>query len=370
MRKGPGQPARASARGSTAERKQAHLELCLEEDVGALTRTTLLEDVELVHDALPDLAESEIDTGVRWLGRRLRLPLLITGMTGGTAAAARINRDLATLASEVGIAFGVGSQRAMDEEPDLAWSFDVRAEAPDLLLLANIGIAQARTLPVARVARLVERIRADALCVHLNVAQELVQPEGDRDFRGGTAAISRLVRALDVPLVVKETGCGLSRSVAERLREAGVRQVDVAGAGGTSWVRVEGLRAPESAGVATVLRDWGIPTAASVLAVRAAGLRCVASGGIRSGLDVARALALGASMAGIALPVYQRYRAAGRAGARAQILEFERELRTVMLLTASRKIGDLPRAPRLIGPRLDAWRRFFQGGRADRTTPR
>ncbi len=356
---GKASPKNAKKSSRIGERKQAHLDLCLEEDVSAAERTTLLEEVDLIHDALADLAMEEIDLETRWLGHRLRLPLLITGMTGGTAQAARINRDLATLAAELGIAFGVGSQRAMDEDPDLAWTFDVRREAPDLLLLANIGIAQARSLPVARVQRLVEGIAADALCVHLNLAQELVQPEGDRDFRGGLKAIGKLVRALDVPLVVKETGCGLSGAVAERLRGVGVRDVDVSGAGGTSWIRVEALRAPEAAELGEVLRDWGIPTAASLLGARAAGLRCVASGGIRNGLDVARALALGASIAGVALPVYRRYRADGVEGARAQLRAFERQLRTVMLLTGSRRLVDLARAPRLLGPRLSAWQRFF-----------
>ncbi len=339
-----------------AARKQAHLDLCLREDVGSAVKTTLLEQVELVHDALPDLALEEIDCGTRWLGKRLAAPLVITGMTGGTEAAFAVNRDLARIAEERGIAFGVGSQRAMQSRPASEWTFRIREFAPSTVLLANIGLAQARTMPTDAFAPLVAALDADALCVHLNVAQELVQPEGDRDFRDGTATFRRLVRGLAVPVIAKETGCGISRAVALRLKRAGVRHVDVSGAGGTSWVRIEALRGEAAAALGDTLRDWGIPTAASMLQLQGLGLTAVASGGVRSGLDVARAIALGASAAGVALPVYQAYRQAGVSGARDLVDRLIAELRAAMLLTGSRCLRDLRRAPRVLGADLERWR--------------
>ncbi len=341
---------------SISDRKRSHLDVCEQGAVEYAGKTTLLEEVDLVHDALPELAVDEVDVAVELLAKRLRAPLLITGMTGGTAEASEINRDLARVAEEFGIAFGLGSQRAMQRRPELAYTFEVRAHAPATLVLANLGVVQATELETADVARLVERVGADALCVHLNPAQELIQPGGDRDFRGGLAAIERLVRELGVPVVVKETGCGISRAVAARLRGVGVSFVDVSGAGGTSWVKVEAIRA-EAPGQALgqVFSDWGIPTAAAVLGARSLGLECIASGGIRTGLDVAKVIALGARVAGVALPVFRAYREGGLAAARRFVERLETELRTAMVLTGSRNIDALGRVPTVLGPRLRAW---------------
>jgi isopentenyl-diphosphate delta-isomerase len=341
---------------SISDRKRSHLDICEQGAVEYAGKTTLLEEVDLVHDALPELAVDEVDVGVEFLGKRLRAPLLITGMTGGTAEASAINRDLACVAEEDGIAFGLGSQRAMQRRPELAYTFQVRAHAPTALVLANLGVVQAAALPSAEVMRLIEGVGADALCVHLNPAQELIQPGGDRDFRGGLAAIERLVRELTVPVIVKETGCGISHAVAARLRDAGVRLVDVSGAGGTSWVKVEAIRADEPAqALGGVFADWGIPTAAAVIGARDLGLVCIASGGIRTGLDVAKVLALGARLAGVALPVFRAYREGGLAAARRFIARLTTELRTAMVLTGSRNIDALGRVRTVLGPRLRAW---------------
>ncbi|HYC23934.1 MAG TPA: type 2 isopentenyl-diphosphate Delta-isomerase [Candidatus Bathyarchaeia archaeon] len=349
-------PAGPSAGDAIAARKQSHLDLCLREDVEAAVKTNLFEEVELVHDALPDLAYEDLDLRSRWLGKELRLPFVITSMTGGTSEAFAINRDLAIVAEEAGIAFGVGSQRAMQRRPDSEWTFRVREFAPTTVLLGNIGLAQARTMSPAEFAPLRDALGADGLCVHLNVAQELIQPEGDRDFRGGAALFRRLVRELDIPVIAKETGCGISRGVALRLADAGVRNVDVSGAGGTSWVRIEALREGSSAALGEVYRDWGIPTAASLLQLRGLGLTTVASGGIRSGLDAAKAIALGAALAGVALPVYQAYRRGGLDGAREFIDLLAVGLRAAMLLTGSRRLADLKRAEMVVGPSLERWR--------------
>jgi isopentenyl-diphosphate delta-isomerase len=339
-----------------AARKQSHLDICAREDVEAAEKTTLFEQVELVHDAVPDLSLDDVDCRTRWLGKALAAPFVITGMTGGTPEAFAVNRDLARIAEESGIAFGVGSQRAMQRRPDTAWTFDVRTHAPTTVVLANVGLAQAREMSAADCAPLIDAIRADALCIHLNVAQEIVQPEGDRDFRNGVDTFRRLARQLAVPVVAKETGCGLSRDVALRLRAAGVRHLDVSGAGGTSWVRIEALRGTEPDPLGELLRDWGIPTAASLLQVRGLGMTAIASGGVRDGLDAAKAIALGADLVGTALPVYRAYREGGIDGARRFVAGLVAALRAVMLLTGCRTLRDLRRAPVVLGPALERWR--------------
>jgi len=337
-------------------RKQSHLDLCGNEDVEYTAKTTLFEDVELIHNALPELALDDVDVSVDFLGKRLRVPLLITGMTGGTAEAFAINRDLAVLAEQRGLAFGLGSQRVMQRDPAVAWTFAVREFAPSVLLLANLGLNQAAQQSTESVQHLLASVSADALCLHMNPAQELIQPEGDRDFRGGLSALQRLCRELSLPVIAKETGCGVSRIVGLELRECGVRYVDVSGAGGTSWVRVESLRGDErSRALGELLSTWGIPTAASLAMVNDLGLELIASGGIRTGLDVAKAIALGARLCGAALPIYRAYRAGGIAAATRFIDELVEGLKAAMLLTGARTIAELASQPVVRGDRLRAW---------------
>jgi isopentenyl-diphosphate delta-isomerase len=336
-------------------RKDSHLALCVGEDVEH-RRSTLLEEVELLHDALPELALEQVDLSTRLFGRALAAPLLIAGMTGGTPEAAAVNRDLAAAAQKCGLGMGLGSQRAMLLRPETAASYRVREVAPEILLLANIGAVQARESGVARVAELVEAVGADALCVHLNPAQELVQAQGDRDFRGTLETLATLAAELPVPVIAKETGCGFAPRALERLRAAGVEWVDVSGAGGTTWTGVESLRGPDSQrALGEELREWGIPTAASVVYARRAGLQVIASGGIRGGLDAARALALGAEAAAAALPFLRARAAAGVDGVLAAAERFVTTLRAVTLLTGSRSVAELRSARHLLGPRLRAW---------------
>ncbi len=340
-----------------AKRKADHLEVAASgrADFG---KTTLLEHVHLVHQALPELAQGEIDLATELVGKRLRAPLVITGMTGGTPEAAEVNRDLARAAEAAGVALGVGSQRAMDEHPELAASYVVRDVAPGVVLLGNVGAVQARAMGPARVIELARRIGADALAIHLNPGQELIQSGGDRDFRGALDAIRRLVDASPIPVLVKETGCGLSVEAARALAGAGVAAVDVAGAGGTSWVAVEAVRAragsPEAA-LGAELWDWGLPTAVSVVAFVRAGHAVIASGGLRSGLDVARALALGARAGGMAAPMLRAQRAGGADGVREEIERVVASIRTVCLLAGCRAAADLARAPRHLGAPLAAY---------------
>ncbi len=341
------------------ERKADHIELAARGDVGFKQTTTLLECVRLVHDALPELSVAELDTSQVVLGKRLRVPLLIAGMTGGTGRARDVNQQLAAVAEQLGCAFGLGSQRAMHRAEESADTYAVRGVAPNVLLLGNLGAVQAAQLKTAEVARLVERVQADALCVHLNPAMELIQAEGDRDFRGCLAAIERLVRELPVPVIAKETGCGLSAAVGRRLQAIGVRHVDVSGAGGTSWVGVETRRA---AGAHRALGEqfweWGIPTGASVAQLAPLGFETLfATGGIKSGLDVARAIVLGASAGGIARPVLQAFEAGGAEGARQLLDGVVTELRTAMLLVGARDLAALRRAPHFVTGELREWQR-------------
>src|SRR5688500_7971692 len=205
------------------QRKADHLALCATDEVAFRSKTTLLEQVRLVHDALPDLDASAIDASAKILGKKLRAPIIIAAMTGGTEEAARINRELASIAEERGLGFGLGSQRAMHIRTETKGSYAIRDVAPTTLVLGNLGVVQARQMTTAEIESLARDVGADALCIHLNPAMELVQPGGDRDFTGGLETIARLVRELPLPIVVKETGCGLSRAVGERLVGVGVR---------------------------------------------------------------------------------------------------------------------------------------------------
>ena len=337
------------------ERKLSHLELCATRDVESHA-STLLDEVHLLHDALPELSVDDVDPSVELLGRRLHAPILISGMTGGAPRAREVNRALATAAQKLGLGMGVGSQRAMLVDPSCADSYRVRDAAPDILLLANIGAVQAREAGPARVARLVEEIGADALCIHLNAAQELVQDEGDRDFRGCLRAIERLVRELRGGVVVKETGCGLGPAALARLRDIGVATVDVSGAGGTTWTGVEALRgSPRQRALGRELRDWGIPTAAAVVYARRAGLRVIASGGVRGALDVVRALALGADAASLALPFLRAHAQGGAPGVLELAEQLAEGVRALMLLTGARRPEALCRVPRRLGATLRSW---------------
>jgi isopentenyl-diphosphate delta-isomerase len=343
-------------------RKGDHITLCATGDVGFRSQGTLLSDVRLIHDAVPELAVDDVDLRVRLFGKLLRAPIVIASMTGGTEEAARINRELASIAEERGYGFGVGSQRAMIKRADSAATYVVRDVAPTTLVLGNIGGVQAVRSSTDEVRALTAHIGADALCVHLNPAQELVQPEGDRDFRGVVPALARLDRELGIPVLAKETGCGIGPAAAKKLRAVGVQHVDVSGAGGTSWVAVETRRAEgvdeRKRALGEAFWDWGVPTAVSTVACAQAGFRTViATGGIFRGLDVAHALALGASAAGLARPVLKALHEGGRAGAVRFLAQVEDELRTAMLLCGAQTVEAMRTTPRVIGGELGVWLR-------------
>ena len=288
-------------------RKADHIRINLEEDVQFPRLTTGLERYHFVHQALPELDMARVDLAVELFGHAVQAPLLISSMTGGTEAAERINRNLAIGAQARGIAMGVGSQRTGLEIGETAYSFRVRDVAPDILLFANLGAAQLnKGYTVDHCRRAVDMIEADALILHLNPLQEAVQADGDWNWTGLLGKIEQVCAALGVPVVAKEVGWGINGPLARRLADVGVAAIDVAGSGGTSWTEVEYHRAPSERlrRIARTFADWGIPTAESLIQVRAAApeLPAIASGGIRDGIDVAKCVALGATLVGLASP--------------------------------------------------------------------
>lgn len=339
-----------------SQRKDAHIDLCATDEVESRQKSTLLEEVELLHDSLPELDMDAVSLDLEVFGKTLRAPLLITGMTGGAERAREINRHLASVAQELGLAMGVGSQRAMLRHPEMRDTYQVREYAPDILLFGNIGAVQAVDLTRQQAQDLVGEIDADALCIHLNPGQELIQPEGDRDFRGCLDAIARLRDELDLPIIVKETGCGLSFHTLGKIKETGVQWVDVSGAGGTTWIGVEALRTPpEQRDLGQLLWDWGVPTAVSISWAEQRGFHTIGSGGLRNALDVARALALGARMAGMALPWLRAVHNEGPEAALAYGERLVAQLRAIMTLTGSKNLDALRHAPRILGSNLERW---------------
>lgn len=338
------------------QRKRDHLEPFRTEGVPARAITTWLENVHLVHNALPELDAETIDPSSAFAGRRFDVPLFVTGMTGGTTEAEEINNVLAEVCQAMGIGLGLGSMRAMLERPELTSSYQVRRRAPGVFLAGNIGAVQLARYPIERVQRALDSLEADALCVHINPAQEMMQPEGDRNYRGVLEAIETLVRRLERPLIVKEVGAGISREVARRLVDVGVGHLDVSGAGGTSWCGVEIRRSGQENNPHRVaFWDWGIPTAAAVWETAGLPVEVMASGGIRTGLDAARALALGAKLVGMAAPVMQAYYQGGGDAVRFYLEQVVDGIRTAMMLTGSANLEALRRAPRVIRGELRQW---------------
>jgi isopentenyl-diphosphate delta-isomerase len=349
---------------SIHQRKADHIRINLEEDVRFPTLTTGLERYRFVHQALPELDLAEVETEIQVLGKRVKAPLLISSMTGGAELAKAINHNLAIAAQAQGVAMGVGSQRAALERGDTVDTFRVRTVAPDILLFANLGAVQLNySYGVEHCRRAVEMIEADALILHLNPLQEAVQPEGDVNWRGLLGKIERVCGEVGVPVSVKEVGWGVSAQTARRLIEAGVSAIDVAGAGGTSWSQVEMHRASSERlrRLAGAFADWGIPTAQSLREahqvrqqMQRPNVHLFASGGIRSGQDIAKCAALGADLVGLASPFLKR--AVDSAEAVCEEMELLiAEMKVAMFCSGARTVADLRRPGVLMEVANRAW---------------
>ncbi|MGH3300489.1 MAG: type 2 isopentenyl-diphosphate Delta-isomerase [Streptosporangiaceae bacterium] len=348
--RGDGQP---SVMADVARRKAEHISTALQigDSAGG---SAGWDDVQLVHDALPDTDFGEVDLGIEFLGGHLLLPLLISGMTGGHQDALQVNGVLARAAAATGVMIGVGSQRAALEDPAVVGSYAVvREEAPDAFVLANIGISQlvdqpeGPALQITDILGAIDMVRADALAVHLNYLEEVVQPEGQTRARGAAQALRVLCRELPIPVIAKETGAGLSRDVALRLRDLGVCALDVGGRGGTSFAAIEARRAAAAgdvvrASTGQAFAQWGIPTAASV-AMCSDVLPTIAVGGVRNGLDAARALSLGAVAVGVGRPLLEQA-LLGADAVQDWIAAFAHQLRAAAFLAGVPSVRALPSA--------------------------
>ena len=328
-------------------RKIEHLMLCAAEDVES--GRTGLDDIRFVHNAVPELTKSRIDATATFLKRQFTAPVFIAGMTGGHEETTAINAALSESAERLGIGIGVGSQRAAIEHPDQVESFSiVRERAPSAFVVANIGATQVKEYDMEIIDRLIDMVDADALAIHLNFLQEAVQPEGNTDAEGCLDAMKSLADSLRVPMIAKETGAGISREVAAELKKAGASAIDVGGAGGTSWARVESYRAqtdPLLERLGALYADWGIPTAISILESRT--LPVIGTGGIRNGLHVAKCIALGASLCGIGLPLLKPA-FKGTKYVLSEITAVVEELKVAMFLTGCNRLADLKQRPVVI----------------------
>jgi isopentenyl-diphosphate Delta-isomerase len=359
-------PSPSGAAGTAIERRKAeHLRIAAEEDVET-RRAPGWDDVHLIHDALPVADAAKIDLSARLLGHTLALPLLIAGMTGGHSGAERVNALLADAAARHGLGIGVGSQRAALRDPTLRRTYAVvRERAPNAFVVANVGVSQlvaqddGPAIGTKDIRALVDMIGANAIALHLNYLEESVQPEGQTRASGVEAAVRRLCAQSPVPVIAKETGAGVSGAAAKRLKTLGVKAIDVGGVGGTSFAAIEALRAQDRgdasrARLGQVFRDWGVPSAVAVAGSARSGLPVIATGGVRSGLDAAKALALGATAVGVGRPLLQAA-LEGAAALDRWIAQFALELRTATFLSGVARSRDLASRPPVVTGATRDW---------------
>jgi isopentenyl-diphosphate delta-isomerase len=346
----------------TQERKNDHLDICLRENVQARKITTGFEDLHLVHNALPEINLKDIDTSTTVFNHRFTAPIIVEAMTGGTSYTIKINVALARAVQELGLGMGVGSQRVALENPDVETSFKiVRKEAPEAFVIANLGAVQlTQGYGVKEAKKAVQMLKADALAIHLNPLQEAIQFEGETSYTGVTKAIQKIAKGLKVPVLVKETGCGIASPEAEQLESIGVAGIDVAGAGGTSWAAVEYFRAKDRDDeyhqqLGEAFWDWGISTAASLIeVVQKVRIPVIASGGIRSGIDAAKALAVGSSLVGMAYPVLEPA-VHGSEEVKKKLRVIIGELRNAMFLVGASSLAELKKVPVVATGKMNHW---------------
>jgi isopentenyl-diphosphate delta-isomerase len=341
----------------TEKRKAEHIKICLEQKAQARKATAGFEDIQLVHRALPEVDRQKISLSTSFLGKKLSAPLIVGAMTGGTEEATKINASIAAAVEKLGLGMGVGSQRAAIEDQKLEKTYLIaRKKAPTAFLIANIGGVQlVHGYGLKEVKKAVEMIDADAVAVHLNAVQETLQPEGQTNFKGVLAKISEIAGELDMPVIVKETGCGISAEDAKALEAAGVKAIDIGGVGGTSFAAVEYYRSTSPNNMGEDFWDWGIPTAVSLIeTTQTVKIPVIASGGVRSGLDIAKSLALNANLASISQPVLE----ASVKGAKKtqELLSYLiDELRNVMFLVGAENLESLAKVPVVVTGKTAEW---------------
>jgi isopentenyl-diphosphate delta-isomerase len=342
----------------TGKRKEDHIRICLGNKAQAKNATSGFEDIQLVHRALPEVNKEKINLSTTFLGKKFNAPIIVGAMTGGTEQATQINASIAQAVEKLGLGMGVGSQRAAIENQKLEQTYAIaRKMAPNAFLIANIGGVQlVHGYGLKEVKKVVEMIDADAVAVHLNALQEAVQPEGQTNFKGVLAKISEIAGALDTPVIVKETGAGISAEDAKALEDAGVKAIDVGGVGGTSFAAVEYYRTVARENLSgEAFWDWGIPTAVSLIeTVQTIKLPVIASGGLRSGTDAAKALALNACLASISQPILQAA-VKGEKETEDKLSCLIEELRNALFLVGAEKLSDLAKTPVVITGKTGEW---------------
>jgi isopentenyl-diphosphate delta-isomerase len=339
------------------KRKKDHLELCASKDVSFKQKTTLFECVELNYKALPEVNLNKVNLETNFLGKKFSFPFLVSAITGGTQASRKVNEEIAIACQETGIGMGLGSMRAMLKHPSLTETYYIRDKAPDIFLAGNIGAVQLQEYKIEEIESALQAIEANALAVHINAAQESIQPEGDTNFEGCIAKITELADKLSIPVYVKEVGHGISYEVALALKETKIKAIDVQGAGGTSWTRVDALRHQKSFGL--IFSEFGIPTAASLIetkqALHGTGKKIIASGGIRTGIDAAKAIVLGADMIGNALPILKTQQKKGAKGIVDYLNLLKKEMDITSFLLGCENIHELQKEKPIILGTLKEW---------------
>ncbi|MEA2071865.1 MAG: type 2 isopentenyl-diphosphate Delta-isomerase [Asgard group archaeon] len=349
---------------TVGNRKDEHLTICTKNQDITMDKSTFFEDFHLIPRALPDFDYNDVDTSTEFLGHKFNFPLLFSSLTGGSKKAAHINETLASIAEEFQVGIAVGSQKAALENPKLADSYKiVRKKAPTTFVAANIGAVNLNYgLTIENIKELIEMINADALFLHLNALQELIQPEGETNFSNLSKKIELVCKELSIPVIVKEVGCGISQEDAELLVNCNVDVIDIAGAGGTSWAKIEALRAKQKektikSFLGETFSNWGLPTAISTLEVSQfiPSIKIISSGGIRNGKQAVKALVMGASLVGIGLPLLETLSKSGKQGLRTWLTRFFEEIKTTMFLIGVKTINNLQTAPYILTGFLKEW---------------
>ncbi len=340
----------------TSKRKLDHINSCLKKNVESYNKKTGFGDIELIHQASPEINLENIDLNTKIFGKKLDAPIIICPMTGGHEKGKQINTTLAKAAQNLNIAFSVGSQRAAIEKPELEETYQVRDEAPDILLFGNLGITQlSHNYGLSEAEKAIDMIDADGLGIHFNPLQEAIQPEGHGSFKGAINSLSKISSGLKHPIYVKETGAGMNGENASKFEETGIDAIDISGAGGTSWAGVETTREESRKQLGDVFWDWGIPTAVSTVEVlNNVDIPVISSGGIRTGLEAAKALALGADLVGMGLPLF-RASMQGEEKVVEWLEEFTLELKIAMFLSGCGNISDLSEVPLNISGKTREW---------------